>query len=60
MAFAAPVDDVPQELTEAQQKELDAQNAERERREQDGEPPSPCSRLLLGMALEPGARSIVR
>ncbi|GAA5912477.1 hypothetical protein JCM8208_006612 [Rhodotorula glutinis] len=38
MASTAPVDDVPLELSEADQKQLDAADAERERREQDALP----------------------
>ncbi|TNY17529.1 nuclear movement protein nudC [Rhodotorula diobovata] len=59
MAFAAPVDDVPQELTEAQQKELDAQNAERERREQDALPyrwRQTLTDLTVTVPVPPGTR----
>ncbi|GAA5945392.1 hypothetical protein JCM3775_003880 [Rhodotorula graminis] len=38
MASTAPVDSVPPELSEVEQKQLDAANAERERREQDALP----------------------
>lgn len=42
MSAPAPVDTVPPELSEAEQKALDAQNAEREKREQEGPSPTRC------------------
>lgn len=52
MASTAPVDTVPPELSEVEQKQLDAANAERERREQDGQLLSSFTSTSKQLALE--------
>lgn len=49
MSAPASVDTVPPELSEAEQKALDTQNAEREKREQEGPSSTRCI-LSLGLA----------